>query len=420
MEFTNEQKELIKKLQKLILSNVICCESDVRPNIISRFKEVNYRNLTEKEMKELNVPDTAAGYFEILTDSICINPKLANANNFEHILLHEMLHAHSYDKQFGTGYSYVTMQETSKFDNVIVKRHNILINEAATEYYASVFKNEPTISYQLLIPIYQHFSDVCGFEKLMTYYFSNDYKKLYETIVDKYHLKDDYLVKKLFMQIEQGFDYKTSSVNWPALVETYQTLVEINIQKLNFENGTKLNNTELLEKLNFNKILSINDEINVSVAKYLELIKKNMKKYIFTRKDYEEKIDFDLISTIVDNFVFHRLNATKDVDYQLYKNFFNDNLCDVLLYLDQNVEYIFDGHAMNPDLAINEVLSFLRDERGIISLKHLSKNERHRFVNLYVNNCKHDIHNFEKQIDIADIVSELEDNSEVLALTKQN
>ena len=39
MEFTNEQKQTIKKLQKLILSNVISCEDDVRPKIIARFKD---------------------------------------------------------------------------------------------------------------------------------------------------------------------------------------------------------------------------------------------------------------------------------------------------------------------------------------------------------------------------------------------
>ena len=64
MEFTKEQKRQIKKLQKLMLANVIGCKSDIRPDIIKVFKTVKYRSITDEEMKQLELADSISALFD--------------------------------------------------------------------------------------------------------------------------------------------------------------------------------------------------------------------------------------------------------------------------------------------------------------------------------------------------------------------
>ena len=170
MNFSVKQKKQIKKIQKLILANVIACESDVRPSIISRFKEVKYRFLTEQELADEKLATTVAAFFDELTDEICFKPNFSDNKIFEHILLHEMIHAHSYKNGY-SGLNYVDKRAIDE-KNFVMEKRNQMIDESATEFYASMFDGSSPMSYIMFVPIYAHLSDVCGYEKLMTLYFS--------------------------------------------------------------------------------------------------------------------------------------------------------------------------------------------------------------------------------------------------------
>ena len=283
-----------------------------------------------------------------------------------------------------------------------------MLNESATEYYASMFDGKYPIAYTMFVPIYAHLSDVCGFEKLMTLYFSNNHEKFIQTITDSYHLKDDYLATKLFMQMEQSYNLQSGQQNLVGLREAYKTLLQMNIEKVCYEFGNELTTQDLLEKIDCSKIIGLNNVGNSRAREFLKYVQNSMEDYL---KDYSNKPvenDFNKIAKTVDEFVFHRLNVTKNIDYNTYKEFFRENLCDVLLYLDQNQLYNFENYFVNNDLAINEVLNFIHDENGHINLSHLSKEDKHNAVNMIANNCKHNITNIKNQLYISDVMNEME------------
>ena len=407
MDFTNEQKEMVKKLQKVMLANVLYCNDDVRPSIIAKFKDVKYRFLTKEEFEEKELSKSIAAFFSPKNNEICINPNnRLNDREFQQILLHEMLHAHSFGGKT-TGLSFEENRDVTNSEYVNHFKFR-MIDECATEFFTSSFLNKSMLSYKKFVPIFASLSNVCGYEKFMTYYFTNNHKKFVEAIMESYHLKDDYLINKLFMQMDQCFNLEKGFENSVLLKEAYKTLCEINIQKLNFENGKKLSNEELLSKMDLNQILNIFETKDWETAEYLRDIKKDLKQFV---KNYvpQKQTDFKQVEKTVVSFVLDRLNCNKNANYDEYKKYFQNNLCDVLLYLDQNITFNVNNYGLSNDLAINEVLNFLHDESNHINLSNYSKDEKHYIVNSIMQNCKHNITKLDNQLYYADVMTEFEE-----------
>ena len=409
MNLTESQKQLVKKLQKVILANIVNCDDDVRMNVLKRFKDIKFNVVSEIDLLERGESPTIAAYLDHPTKTVIINSAYLNKPYFEHLLLHELFHAYSLNGE-DTGFftkEHNKIVKTNKsgkqvvFEVELVK--NSMMNEAATEFYATLFSDKEILSYPLFVPVYQNLSDVCGFDKLSNLYFSNNSAKMIEEIKNAYHLKDIYLIKKLFVQMDQCFDLMKGKTNNELIVEIYKTLVDMNIQKINFENEKTFASEELKWIVNLDSIIDVHSICSDEKLNIFNNIKKELKAYI-ENYDYKTEVDsFEKTKLMVDNFISDIFTFGKNSNYNEYKQYFKNNLVDVVRYLDQNVYYNFDGYTTNIDLPINEVLNFLKDENGRIDISHLSNQDKKVFINSILNNAKYNIKNAENYFSLADI-----------------
>ena len=416
MSLTDKQKQLIKKLQKVIMSNIVNCAENVRQNALKQFNDVKFKVLSEIDLMEMGEASSVGAFFDEKEKTIFINSSLLEKPFFEHLLLHEMFHAYTYNNRKTGFFDIETSQlakQTQSTKQVVFEVYNQkyeMLNESATEFYATMFSDKKILSYSLFVPIYANLSENCGFDTLSNLYFANNTPKMIEQIKNVFHLKDDYLIKKLFMQMEQCFNLKTGETNNSLLVEMYKTLVDINIQKLNFVNNKKLTGNELIENINLDQIIdtkyiSVFDKIQI-----LNRIKLELNDYISDYIYKENLNNFETTKQMVDDFIFDRFVYGKKLNYGNYKEYFNNNLIDVILYLDQNITYKVDRYALNDNLAIIEVLNFMHNETNHIDISHLASKDKKVFLNSVMNNAKHNIGSPENHFCLSDIKKDFQFN----------
>ena len=401
MNLTQKQNELVKKLQKVILTNIVNCSDETRKNAINQFKNVKFDVLSEIDLMEMGESASAAAFFDEDKNTIVINSAFINAKFFEHLLLHEMFHAYSFNNK-KTGFYYKDdVSYDKKFSN---RLHNCkvstkmfeMLNESATEFYATMFSDQKMVSYTFLLPIYGNLSEVCGFDKLANLYFSNNTTEMVNLVKESFHLKDDYLINKLFMQMDQSFNSKNGSTNKSYLSNVYRTLIDMHIEKLNAESGRKLSNSELCKSINVDKIIKSAGSLRYEDVFEFNNIKNNLESYIKNYSQTKNTINFDELKFKMDNFICDRLLGNKTANYAEYKEYFSKHLLDCILYLGQSHICKIDSYKLNPDLQINEFLNFMHDKNRHIDLSNLSNNDKELFIKSVLENKKHNVINPEK------------------------
>ena len=401
MNLTQEQKGIIKKLQKVVLANIVNCADDVRQNAIKQFKNVKFEIVSDIDLMEMGESPTVAAFFDESKNCIIINSMFLNSPHCEHILLHEMFHAYSFNGN-KTGFYFVDNVHYKK--NFSGRDHSCIIktkmfemlNESATEFYATMFSDKKMISYVYFLPIYNNLSEVCGFDKLASLYFSNNAIKMLNLVKTSFKLKDNYLVKKLFMQMDQAFNVKTGETSKLLIVDMYKTLIDMHINKLNAENEKILTSTQLASLMDINKIVESKGLTKYEYVENFDELRNSLKNYIenYTVKTYINNMDE--IKNKVDNFLCDRLLGNKTANFMEYKEYFSKHLLDCILYLDQNHIYKMDTYNLHSDLFVNEFLNFMHDENKHINLSNLNNNEKELFIKTIIYGKKHKIVNPEE------------------------
>ena len=409
MELKSEQKQIVKKLQEIVLANIVNCDDEVRKNALKQFKDVKFDVLSEIDLMEMGESPTVAAFFDERKKTIVINSSHINKPYFKHLLLHEMFHAYSFNNG-KTGFYHIDSKKITINNNSTNKQSVFkinsqklsMLNESATEFYATMFLDKKVLSYPLFIPVYANLSEVCGFDKLANLYFSNNATKLTEEVQSAFKLKDDSLAKKLFMQMDQCFNLQTGVTNEKLIVEIYKTLADMHIQKLNNEHGKVLTGEELVDLIDFDQMI---DTSNISFDRVQKLneVKSMLHNYVANYEYNNTKNNADEIKDNVDNFICKRFTFGRRADYDEYKQYFKNNLLDVFLYLDQNNSYIVDDYLLNDDLAVNEVLNFMHDDCKHVDLSNLSETEKEIFLNCILENKKHNINNPENHFRLTDV-----------------
>ena len=408
-----QQNQIIKDLQNIILMNIVNCTEEVRKNAMQQFKNVKFEVLSEIDLIEMGESSTSAAFFDEDKNTIYINSMYINSTFFKHILLHEMFHAYSFNNK-KTGFYYIDKVGIDK--NVSNKKYicNItnkkfaMLNETATEYYAKMFSDKKAISYTRFVPVFEYLSQVCGYDNFSNLYFSNDSCKLIEVVKKSFKLNNDYLVKKLFMQMDECFNLSTGVTNKTLVPEIYKTLLEMQIQKLNAEYNKKINVEDLKSIINIDNIINIKDISDKNIKKDFCDLKSELQNYLqnYQYRDFSTKISE--VKENVDNFICDRLLGNKSANYAGYKKYFTEHLVDVMLYLDQNNIYKIDNYNLHPDLPVNEFLNFMHDENKHINLSNLSNSDKQIFIKCVLNNCKHNIFNPHNHFYADDIKKDLQ------------
>ena len=410
MDLTQKQNEVIKKLQKLILTNIVTCSDKTRKNAINQFKNVKFEIMSEIDLTEMGESASVAAFFDESKNSITINSMYLDSLYFEHLLLHEMFHAYSFNNN-KTGFYFI---ENVQYDKNFFNRcHNCtfvtkkfeMLNESATEFYATMFSDKKMVSYTFLLPIYGNLSEVCGFDKLLNLYFSNNTIAMLNLVKKSFHLKNDYLVNKLFMQMDQSFNIKTGLFNKSYIPYVYRTLIDMHIEKLNVEIGRKLSNSELCQLIDIDKIIKSAGLLRYDDINEFNIIENNLKNYIKNYNDPKKTIDFDELKFKMDNFICDRLLGNKTANYCEYKKYFSEHLLDCILYLGQSNICKIDSYRLNSDLQINEFLNFMHDKNKHIDLSNLSEGDKDLFIKIILENKKHNIINPEKHFYDYDLIS---------------
>lgn len=395
MDLENFYAKDIKELQNIVLMNIVNCSSDIRRNALKQFKDVKIEVISEIELAEQGVNSTVAAFFDENKNKIFFNTSFIRMPYFKHVLLHEMFHAYSYCN-LKTGfysqdaYNITVLANENKNNKCLVFNNNCeMFNEAATEYYASIFSDKRILSYGYFIPIYSTLCNVCGYDKLLNCYFSNNKDKLVNEIKSAFHLEDDYLIKKLFMQMDQCFNLENCKTNTKMITEAYKTLIDMFVKKANYDQTKKINKNKLCSLINIDNILNIKELYSNNSTDKFNQINTELKTYLKNYKYKTYKDNFSDIKAVVDNFVYERLLGCKNINSKFYKDYFYKNLSNVMLYLDQTNLYNIDGKYINADLPINEFLIFMHDKNRHIDLSNVSKDDKELFIKSIVTNCKH-------------------------------
>ena len=414
MELETSEQNLKDKFVELIYKNV-GTDAELLEFLKSRTEKISYKYMDEEHKSFFNIDDNGMGFYLDFEDCIFLNPNLKYQTGKEQVLMHEMCHA--YSKSFdGTGFfkykSSIVNEAENVAENLSLKsarkeassvsdlmsllyarknrlsyaysNENRIINEAATEFYASQFIDAEPVGYSHFLPLYKNLSDGCGYDKLKTLYFKRDEKGLISAIKDSYHLKDEYLVKKLLMVLDASCDC-AGTISEYILRFAYEIYFEMHINKIIFENNIK-SNVDLKKYLNAEELLAYKNCKNEDSKIFFNSVKKDLEKRLLGSEYHIISHDLEKTKTMVNEFICKRLvdNDYNINNYREYKHYFKNNLGDVLTCLNQETYYKVNGVLQDADKAVNTAINFIMEFKDELDIQSLSKFERKDIaVNLF-------------------------------------
>lgn len=396
-DFGEKDLELIKTLQQIIIKNTAVLYNDTRSKVYSKFQSIGYSYIDSEEAQKLGAGVFSIAFYSSNTNKIYII-KEKNKTLAPNVLLHEMIHSISdaqewnLDKEKGYLYKSGIIENITyvKEKNLIpysINKNNVGINEGFTEFLTSKFLDYESGSYSFEVHITKFISDAIGFENLMQCYFNNNANQLKKLIRTAFYLPNDYLIDKLFLQLDILCNYsKTGCDRYnsiPIIKSCYETLIKMNLVKTQY-----INNNYIKDEKDTFKFFDI-------------------RKYLHTHeiKNLGSKFDDMLIDDLVNN-RYSLLNGLDDssgykdigsmtsyVVEQLYNNKFDEvsyiirsgkSCLKVLQTLNTITDYgtIIDNQIklIDKSIIINKFLSCLAGKDKKIDFQYFTETEKNEFI----------------------------------------
>lgn len=404
MKFAEKDLILVNDLNNLIFEKA-GTDTQILELLKSRKEKINYAYYNDNNKINYILGENVAAFYSDLEECVFLAPDIESRWDKKHVLMHEICHAYSKANDctgFFNNRCYSVKDGDEPMDLIsmllyhkkgfsyVYANENRVINEAATEFYASEFLNEEPVSYHIFLPIYANLSEVCGHEKLKLLYFNHNDREFIKTIQESYNLKDDYLVKKLFMLLDASCNIN-GMVSDQILKYAYQTYLDMNINKVMFEH--KDDNPK--NYINVKKLIAYKGAGNEDNEICLDEICVDMEKHLNEFDGLQDSGDIEKTRSMVNEFVCKRMNDEnmKYIGYEKYKDYFMKNMGDVLTYLNQEIYFKINGQLLEDETPINTVMNFISSFKDEIDYNALSKSERNCIAaNLF--STKHDLFHF--------------------------
>ena len=395
-EFEKKDYEIIKTLQQIIVKNTAVLDRKTRSKIYSKFQSVGYSYLDSEEVKKFGVNLYSIAFYSSKTNRIYII-KDKNKVLEPEVLMHEMIHSISDTQQWSERkdsmvYRSGVIQHCTNLpakDATVysINRHNYGINEGITEFINSKFLDNKTIRYIFEVNITNLLSDEIGYDNLLNCYFNNDADKLKELIRDAFHLPNNYLIDKLFMQFDVFCNLSKANINRyesiPIVKNCYETLIKMNIIKTQFINKENIENKEdVFKYFDINKYLHkheimINEEIFNDF--FINDLIKNQYRLL---NDLNDEAGYDNVNGITTYVVeLLRQNKTDEI-LQISKS--GKTCVKVIQKLNSLTDYAVNNNGQmevvkKKEIA-NKFLSLLLGKDGKINFQYFTDTEKYEFI----------------------------------------
>lgn len=413
-EVTQEYKERLSRLQKVLIENTSTLSDKLRSEIYSRFNMVRYFLLDSSDEYYYK---NAIAYFSSYDCNIYImdhNYHIAEKNISQKeaerllatmpnpvtdaVILHEMIHSVSCKKglifnEIKNGYHVIKENVSLNRFTKMLFNENKALNEGATEFYAQSFLKQETPNYIFFTQIYRILSDVCGYENLKEAYFSADIQKFKDEVKKSFHLKDDTLTEKLLRQMDIVFtaSSKTKTIfnHIPLIKNCFETLTKMQVNKIREEvKHTSKTDKEFAE--NFKKEFDNFDIYNfimkdacfvsrIWLSEISNQIEKNKKVLLtdYIKQKHSQQLLRNVTVDIVDSI------KCKDASKLLYfKEKLGDDKLEVLRLLNQPITIKHVGNRCDNSIAIADYLKLISDKNRKIDFKDFRQEDKFEFMSI--------------------------------------
>lgn len=395
-EFEKKDYEIIKTLQQIIVKNTAVLDRKTRSKVYSRFQSVGYSYIDSEEAKKFGVNLYSIAFYSSKTNRIYII-KDRNKILEPEVLMHEMIHSISDSQEWDVSkntllYKSGIIQNLTIIPEKVgeiytINRYNIGINEGITEFINSKFLDNKTIRYIFEVNITNLLSDEIGYDNLLNCYFNNDPDKLKALIQNAFHLPNQYLIDKLFMQIDVFCNLSKTNINKydaiPVIRNCYETLLKMNIIKTQQANKSKIKNKEdVFNYFNIRQYLSQHD-IDLSIEWFNYLIIDDL-----------VKNQFHLLNNLEDTEGYNNINSISTYIVQSLRQNQSDKLSGlgksgktcvkVIQKLNSFTDYAVKNNGQMELVKKNEIenkfLSLLLGKDGKINFEHFTDTEKYEFI----------------------------------------
>lgn len=388
MKFTQKEIDLIEGVKKLIYENV-ASNDDIKELIQKREGKFGYAFMSPAQNAFLNPFGAIKALYSDLDEQVLVNPKFKDDKNLTRILLHETLHAYSKGINcigFYNNKSFMVTdpaRQMSLLDMFMARKNDIayvylnqgrVINEAATEFYSSEFSGKEPYAYHAFLPMYANLSKVCGYDNLKKLYFAHDPDGLIYAITKSYHLPNDYLAKKLVMLLDSSFS-PDGFLSYDIFKYAYRVFLEINVIKTLDEQKNIKSPKDLKKYINVNDLVTYKNSGSEEDKESLACIAEFLTNELDSWKKLQDHGDWTEIQKVVHEIIRLKKVSSKN-DCSEYKEFLDQNMADVLTYINQEMYYKFGGELIGHDASLETVLDVMTESTGKLNMNSLSDFDR--------------------------------------------
>lgn len=390
--FDSEDKKFVKEVQQILLRNTADLNDDIRARIYTAFNNVNYKYLTSQEADERKLLNSIAFFSTQDRTIYVVNGRFLN---LRHALLHEMIHSVTSPDKFHSGFANIFVK-FSESGNSQIMTSNAAINEAATEFYATIFTGDyGKCGYQHYVHIYNYLSEVCGYNNLKNAYFACDLNAFKNIVATSFNLDNTALVDKLISQLETLHFYGANKTDNKALMllsECYFTLVQMTFCKLKHENPNLPNNiiANMIDVNNITKPMQNSEEF---IKRILNVMRVQLYDQLLCLDDLtpaqyrSNRVNENAMLKFVDN-------MDNPEFFKRHKQYIAKYLPDLLMQFFKR-QTLYDGQNYSIKLSdvYTKIVSTLFDDNGKLDLSQLSQIDRRRAMTImllgpFAESCK--------------------------------
>ena len=377
-EFNLHDSEDLKQAWQAIIKNTSVLDDETRSKVYSKLQSIRYYYISAEEADKYKVGSAAAAFYDNISNATYFINGLHG--HLPTAIVHELLHGVSYNKDDQLHGLFFLRGYISKENISQSFTGNLAFNDGITEYLACNFLGyeNSNSAYFDFVNIARYLSNAIGYEKFMTYYFNNDIDAMEKDIQNAFHLKDQYLVDKLFYYMDKGNDeLKRISNIYDSIFarRCQEVLLEMEMNKILFEHKDEINTNN--EIFNFIDIQKFYEQLNSGYGMY-----------------YNKDIVYNRTIMLDDFLQTGSYNSKPSENCQLINAIYKRNIKnlksipikDIVMLTDllnSSLTFSFSNKETPLNLNIKLFSSFLnglKDENEKIDLNNFSKSQKFDFM----------------------------------------
>ena len=245
-EFNLHDSGDLKQAWQAIIKNTSVLDDETRSKVYSKLQSIRCYSLDCEDAKRMNFGLGTVGRYNPHVN--CLYMLNDGSERLPSTLVHELLHGVSNNYKGIDGFYFASRYKVESEDKCTLNgvfHGNKTLSEGVTEFLACEFlgmKNTKTAYYDF-VNIVKYMASAIGYKKLMTYYFNNDIEGFLSNVQEAFHLKDQYLIDKLFYYMDKEDDElsKFSSYYDSTLAQRCQELLlEMEMNRVLFEHKDEI------------------------------------------------------------------------------------------------------------------------------------------------------------------------------------